>query len=71
MKNKFLYAVFEKHKVNFFYIEAKILDINIATRKEIVSIHELFSNNFWNMSTIAGWSFTVGTDIFRGVPGCG
>ena len=28
MKKKFLSVVFEKHKVSFFYMEAKVLDIN-------------------------------------------
>ena len=42
----------------------------IVTRKEIVWIHGPFSKNFRNMSTIAGWSFTKGTDLFRGAPGC-
>ena len=42
----------------------------IVTRKEIVWIHGPFTKNFRNMSTIAGWSFTKGTDLFRGAPGC-
>ena len=42
----------------------------IVTRKEIVWIQGPFSKNFQNMSAVAGWSFTEGTDLFRGAPGC-
>ena len=42
----------------------------IVTRKEIVWIDGPFSKNFRNMLTIAGWSFTEGTDLFRGASGC-
>ena len=42
----------------------------IVTWKEIVWIHESFSQNFRNMPTIAGGSFTEVTDLFRGAPGC-
>ena len=36
----------------------------IVTRKEIVWIHRPFSKNFRNMSTIVGWSFTIGERSF-------
>ena len=33
--------------------------------KIIVSIHGLFLWNFWNMLTLAEWSFTEGTDLSK------
>ena len=45
------------------------INFNHSLPKRIVLIHGLFSYNFWNMSTIVGWSFTNGTDVFRGYPG--
>ena len=42
----------------------------IVAWKEIVWIHWSFSQNFQNMATIAGGSFTEVTDLFRGAPGC-
>ena len=42
----------------------------IVTWKEIVWIHESFLQNFQNMATIAGGSFTEVTDLFRGALGC-
>ena len=39
----------------------------IVTRKEIVWIHGPFSQNFRNMSTLAGWSFTEGQIFFEDI----
>ena len=52
------------------YVNQISIGQNIVTRKEIVWIRGPFSKNFWNKSTIAGWSFTKGTDPFQGAPGC-
>ena len=38
---------------------------SIVTRKEIVWVYGPFAQNFRNMSTIAGWSFIEGTDLFE------
>ena len=40
------------------------LNVIIVTRKEIAWLHGPLSKNFQNMSTIVGWSFTEGTDLF-------
>ena len=37
--------------------------------KETVWIHRPFSYNFWNISTMPGWLFTEGTNLFRGALG--
>ena len=44
MKKKFLCVVFEKHKVNLFYMEAKILDIN--TQSSNVNFNVIFLQNY-------------------------
>ena len=45
----------------------KVTEI-IVTRNETVWIHGPFSKNFRNMSTIVGWLFTEGTDLFQRAP---
>ena len=42
------------------YITLQWLCCNIVIRKKIGWIYGSFSWNFWNMSTMAGWSFTEG-----------
>ena len=68
----FFYNV-KMHSMHFQMIMDENNDINriIVTQKEIVWIHRSFSWNFRNLSTIAEWLFTEGTDLFQGAPGCG
>ena len=54
-------------KVSLLWDCLMFITYNIVTQKEIVWIHGPFSKNFRNISTIVGWSFTEGTDLFQGV----
>ena len=63
-----LFSLFHGHVKNL-QRETKLFEIsrdtnmeelNIVIRKEIGWIYWPFSWNFWNVSTMAGWSFTEG-----------